>query len=388
MDFDLSEEQRLLKDSVDKLLAARYGDFEKRRAYQAEKSGFDPAVWREYAQSGLLALPFAEAHGGFGGGPVETMIVMEAFGRALAIEPYLPSVVLSGAILRHGASAALQDEFLPRIGAGEAIFALAQTERQSRHDLFDVATQARKDGSDYVIEGEKSVVLGGAAADHLIVSARVWGAARDRDGIGLFVVDAASPGVSRRSYPTQDGQRAAEISLGRVRVPASCAIGEPGAGLPILERAVDEAIAALCAEAVGAMDSLTGMTVDYLKTRKQFGVPIATFQALQHRAVDMLVQVEQARSMAILAAMVAAEPNAGASGAAARRRTISAAKVQIGRAARFVGQQAIQLHGGIGMTMEYKAGHYFKRLTMIDSTFGDADHHLRAVAAAGSLLAA
>jgi pimeloyl-CoA dehydrogenase small subunit len=380
MDFDLNDDQRLLKESLGKLLNARYGDFAKRAHYLRQPDGFDRAVWAEYAEAGFLALPLPESYGGLGGGPVETMIVMEEFGTALAIEPYLTAVILCGGLLARGGSEALKADLLPRVAAGEIILALAQIERQSRFDLEDVGLTARADAGHYVLEGEKSVVIGGGAADYFIVSARTAGQRRDADGITLFLVDAKAPGVSRRAYPTQDGMAAAEVSFGQVRVPADHILGEIGQGLPLLSRSVDEAIAALCAEAVGGMQALTDMTVDYLKTRKQFGVAIASFQALQHRAVDMRIQLEQARSMAIYAALTVATEDAEE-----RRKAVSAAKVQVGRAARLIGQTATQLHGGIGVTMEYKGGHYFKRLTMIDQAFGDSEHHLRLVAAAGGL---
>jgi pimeloyl-CoA dehydrogenase small subunit len=380
MDFDLSEEQRLLKDSVERLLADRY-QFEQRKAHGGSPEGWSRELWAQYAELGLLGLPFAEEEGGFGGGPVETMIVMEAFGRALVLEPYLATVILVGGLLRHGGSAAQRKELVPAIAEGRLTLAFAHGERQARYDLADVATSARRDGAGWVIEGEKSLVLQGDSADRLVVSARVAGNRRDRDGLALFLVDAKSPGVSRRGYPTQDGMRAAEVSLASVRVGAEAAIGEPGAALPLIERVADEAIAALSAEAVGAMSALHELTIDYLKTRQQFGTPIGRFQALQHRAVDMLIEVEQARSMAMLATMMAAEADA-----AERAKAIAAAKVQIGRSGRLVGQQATQLHGGIGMTIEYKGGHYFKRLAMIDLLFGDADHHLRRLAAAGGLV--
>ena len=379
MDFDLNDDQTLLKESVGKMLAARYGDFEKRKAYQKHPNGFDPAVWAEYAESGILSLPFAEQHGGFGGGPVETMIVMEEMGAALAVEPYLTCVVLCGAILKTAGAT----ELIPQIAAGSRIVALAHIERGSRYDLNDVSLAARKDAEDFVLEGEKSVVLGGGAADFFIVSARTAGNRRDADGISLFLVDAKTPGVSRRVYPTQDGQQAAEVSFGSVKIPGSQLIGTMGEGLRLLQRGVDEAIAGLCAEAVGAMDQLVKLTVEYLKTRKQFGVPIGSFQVLQHRSVDMLVMLEQARSMAIYAAISAADDNA-----TERGNAISAAKVQIGRSAKFIGQAATQMHGGIGMTMEYKGGHYFKRLTMIEQAFGDSDYHLRKLALAGAAIAA
>lgn len=380
MDFDLTEEQRLLRDSVDRLIDDAYGDFDKRRAYAAEPNGFSAALWTRFAELGLLGLPFAEADGGYGGGPVETMLVMEAIGRGLALEPYLSTVVLGGGFVRLGGNDAQRRRLLPRIADGSLRLAFAHTERQARYDLFDVATTARAEGGGFVLDGAKSVVLHGDSADLLVVGARLSGARRDRAGIGLFLVDAGAQGVTRRSYPTQDGQRAAEITLEHVRVPADAMLGAPGDGLALIGRVTDTAIAALCAEAVGAMAALHALTVDYLKTRKQFGVPIGSFQALQHRAADMLVALEQARSMAMYAAMMADAPDA-----AERHIAMAAARVQIDDSARMVGQAAIQLHGGIGMTQEYKAGHYFKRLTMISMMFGDTDHHLRAVAEAGGL---
>ncbi len=380
MDFDLSPEQSLLKDSVGRLMADHYG-FEQRKTYAASADGWSRAMWARYAELGLLGLPFAEDHGGFGGGAVETMIVMETMGRALAVEPYLATVVLAGGALRHGASARQLAALVPAVAQGKTILALAHAEREARYDLACVATTARRDGTGWRIDGEKTLVLHGDAADRLVVSARVEGAPREENGIALFLVDASTPGVSRRPYPTQDAMRAAEVTLAAVRVGDEDAIGTPGAGFPILRRVAESAIAALAAEAVGAMAELTSLTVEYLKTRRQFGVPIGSFQALQHRATDMLIAEEQARSMTLFATMMADD-----SDAAGRARAMAAAKVQIGRSGRFVAQQAIQLHGGIGMTMEYKAGHYMKRLAMIDLMFGDADHHLRALARAGGLL--
>ncbi|MGC8478152.1 MAG: acyl-CoA dehydrogenase family protein [Acetobacteraceae bacterium] len=378
MDFDLSDDQRLLRDSVTRLIADRYG-FEARRRYLAEPDGWSRAVWGEYAALGLLGVAFPEAVGGYGGGPVETMIVMEAFGRGLILEPYLATVVLGGGLLRRLGSADQQAALLPRIADGSLLLAFAHLERQSRWNLADVATLARPAGGGWAISGAKSVVLHGDVAQRLLVSARIAGGRTDRDGVGLFLVDAAGAGVSRRGYPTQDGLRAAEIVLDGA---AGEAVGTPtpGAALAGMEAAVDAAIAALCAEAVGAMTALQELTLEYLKTRKQFGRPIGSFQALQHRAVDMLTAVEQARGMALYATMMAEEADPRE-----RRRAITAAKAQIGRAARAVGQEAIQLHGGIGMTMEYAGGHYFKRLTMIDQMFGDTERHLSELAALGGV---
>jgi pimeloyl-CoA dehydrogenase small subunit len=382
MDFELSEEQRLLKESLDRLIGDRYA-FEQRRVYSQATEGWSRELWAQYAELGLLGLPFPESQGGSGGGPIETMLVMEAFGRALALEPYLATVVLGGGFLRHGGNDALSADLVPKIAGGGLTLTFAQTERHSRWNLADISTTATRDGAGWRLDGEKGVVLHGDTADKLVVTARIGGGQRDRNGIGVFVVDANAPGLSRRGYPTQDGLRGAEVTLAGVRVGPEAVLGEPGAGLPLVERVVDEAIAALCAEAVGAMAVMHELTVEYLKTRRQFGREIGSFQVLQHRAVDMLVALEQARSMAMFATMMAAEENI-----VERRNAISAAKVQIGRSGKFVGQQAIQLHGGIGMTMEYKVGHYFKRMTMIDTTFGDADHHLRRLARSDQSLVA
>ena len=380
MDFDLTEEQRLLKDSIDRLIADRY-EFEARKKIMAEPDGWSREAWAQYAELGILGLPFEERHGGFGGGPVETAIVMEAFGRGLVLEPYLATVILGAGLVRAAGDDALQAAILPQVAAGKLLLAFAHVERRSRYDLFDVATTAKRDGDGWLLDGAKSVVLHGDAADKLLVTARVSGNRRDRDGIGLFLVDAKASGVSRRGYPTQDGLRAAEVTFAGAR--AEAVLGEPGAALPVVERVVDEAIAALCAESVGLLTSMQELTVEYLKTRKQFGRAIGEFQVLQHRAVDMLVSVEGARSMALFAGVMAGERDP-----MERSRAMSAAKVQIGRSGKHVGEEAIQLHGGIGMTMEYKVGHYFKRQTMIDLTFGTADEHLEKLARMGGLFAA
>ncbi|MCO6415754.1 acyl-CoA dehydrogenase family protein [Siccirubricoccus sp. KC 17139] len=380
MDFDLSEEQRLLQDSVAKLLADKYG-FEQRKAYMKTKEGWSTEVWSQMAELGLLGLPFAEDEGGFGGGAVETLLVAEQLGRAIALEPWLTTVVIGGSFLRNGASAELRGALVPKIAAGELKLAFAQVERQSRYDLFDVLTSAKKDGSGYVLNGRKGYVVHGDSAEKLIVTARTAGGQRDLKGIGVFLVDANAPGVQRRGYRTVDGQRAAEVELSDVR--AEAVLGNPENGLPLVDQVVDEAIAALAGEAVGAMQVAHDMTVDYMKTRQQFGRPIGSFQALQHRAADMLVALEQARSMSLFAAMAVAERDP-----AERRKSMAAVKVQVGRSARFVGQQSIQLHGGIAMTMEYACGHYFKRLTVNDAMFGDADHYVRYLSDTGGLVQA
>ncbi|WP_458095715.1 acyl-CoA dehydrogenase family protein [Roseomonas sp. WA12] len=376
MDFDLTEEQRLLKESVDRFAADNARD---PGAHGAKPD--DAALWSSIAELGLLAVPFSEEEGGIGGGPVETMIVMEALGRGLITAPYIPTVVLGGGFLRLGGTEAQRAEFIPQVVDGSLTMAFAQLERQSRYDLYDVATTAKRDGDGYVLEGRKGVVLGGDTAGLLVVTARTSGARRDRDGITLFLVDADAPGVTRRGMLTQDGQRVAEIAFDGVRIPADRVLGEVDGGFSLAERVVDVALAAICADSLGAMEELHRMTVDYLKTRQQFGVAIASFQALQHRAADMLVAVEQARSMAMYAAMMAEEVDAKE-----RRPAIAAAKAQVNRSGRLVGQEAVQLHGGIAMTWEYKAGHLFKRLTANDMLFGDTDHHLRAVMEDGGLV--
>jgi pimeloyl-CoA dehydrogenase small subunit len=380
MDFDLSEEQRLLKESVDGLLGSSY-DFDARRKYMAENGGWSKAAWGKLAEQGLLGLPFSEDDGGFGAGAVETMIVMEALGKALVLEPYLATVVIGGGFLRRGGSAEQKARHLPGIIDGSQTFGFAQLEKNSRYDLQDVSTSAKKKGDGWIIDGEKFVVLNGAGADWLLVTARTKGGQRDAGGIGVFLVPGNARGVAKKGYPTQDGLHAADITFTGVEIGNDAAIGDPEAALPLIERVVDDARIALCAEAVGIMDESLKSTVEYLKTRTQFGVPIGSFQVLQHRAADMFVAVEQARSMSMFATMAADFDDARE-----RATAVAAAKVQIGKSAKFVGQQSIQLHGGIGMTMEARIGHYFKRLTMIENTFGDTDYHLRRVAGGGGLV--
>src|ERR1700736_4597456 len=380
MDFDLSEEQRLLKESVDGLLRTSY-DFDARKKYMAERGGWSKSVWGKLAEQGLLGLPFSEDDGGFGAGAVETMIVMEALGKALVLEPYLATVVIAGAFLRHGGSAAQKAAHIPSIIDGAKTFAFAQLEKNSRYDLNDVATSAKKKGGGWVIDGEKFVVINGENADTLVVTARTKGGQRDKAGIGVFLVPGNAKGIAKKTYPTQDGLHAADITFTGVEVGNNAVIGDPENGLPLIERVVDEARIAMCAEAVGAMDESLKATVEYLKTRKQFGVPIGSFQPLQHRAADMFVALEQARSMSMFATMASDFDDAKE-----RATAVAAAKVQIGKSGKFIGQQSIQLHGGIGMTMEARIGHYFKRLTMIENTFGDTDYHLRRVTSSGGLV--
>jgi len=383
MDFDLSDEQSLLKDTAQRWASDTYSSIEQLAAARAEPLGFAEAKWAELAELGLLGLPFTEADGGFGGGPVETLVVMEALGRALAPEPYLASVILGGGAVRLAGSEAQRSALLPGLIDGSARLAFAHSEVQARYDLEDVATTARAVDGGFRLDGRKSVVLNADAARTLVVSARTSGERRDAAGITLFVVPVDAPGVSLSAYPTQDGGRAAEVILTDVMVPADAVLGTVGEGFAVVERVVESAIAALCAEAVGLMEALLDLTVEYLKTRKQFGVAIGTFQALQHKAVDMFVALEQARSMALYAAMMVE-----AEDAEERRVALSAAKVQINRSARLVGQTAVQLHGGIGMTMEYIGAHHFRRLAIIELMFGDTAFHQRRVTAEGGLVSA
>lgn len=377
MDFRLSDEQKLLQDSVGRFIAGAY-TMEKRRAAMKQKDGFSRGVWRTLAELGLLGLPLPENDGGSGGSGADVMVVMEQFGRGLLVEPYLASIVLCGGLLKQLAGPA-QRPLLSHLASGDLLMAFAQGERQARYALHDIETSARRSGSGFVLNGHKSVVLHGDSADSLIVSARTAGASRDAHGISLFLVDRTANGVELRGTPTIDGLRSAEITFDNVELGADAVLGPLDGALPAIEHAVDGAIAAICAEAVGIMAALVEATLDYLKTRQQFGAPIGRNQALQHRMVDVQIAYEQARSMACLAAAMADSTDR-----AARRRAISAAKVQIGRSGKFVGQQAVQLHGGIAMTDEYKVGHYFKRLTMIVTQFGDVDHHLGLFASQGA----
>jgi pimeloyl-CoA dehydrogenase small subunit len=374
MDFDFTEEQRLLRDSVTRLLADRYA-FDKRKAYLAEPDGWSRALWAQYAELGLLGLPFAEEHGGFGGGGIETMLVMEALGGALALEPYLATVVLAGTALRLAGSAAQQEALVSQITGGKRVLAFAHGERQARYDLSDVLTKATPKGGNWVIDGAKSVVSHGDGADTLVVSARTSGARGDEAGLTLFLVDGKASGIARRSYTLRDGTRAAELALSAVEVAGDAVLGEVGQAFPVIARVVEAGIAATAAEAVGTMEAMQAMTLEYLKTRVQFGRKIGDNQALQHRASEMFMSLEQGRSLAILAAVMVDEPDA-----TERARNLSTVKVGVGQAARFVSQNAVQLHGGIGMTEEYAVGHYFRRCMVIEHTFGDISHHLSRLA--------
>ena len=364
MDFEYSEEQKQLADSVRKFSQKGY-DFEARKKILQSKEGWSSEAWSTFADMGLLGLPVSDEYGGFGGGAVDLMAVMEIFGEVLVVEPYLPTVLCARLVSRAG-SAAQKQAILPGVVEGKLRLAFAQTEVGARYNLGEIATRAKKSGDGWELDGEKLVVLGAPMADKLVVSARTAA------GISLFLVDRSAGGVTLKSYLTLDGTRAADVVLKAVKLGADALLGADGTGLPVIEEAVDFATALICAEAVGAMKFACDTTLEYLKTRKQFGVPIGTFQALQHRMVDMYVATEQARSMACLACSRAD----GATDARERMQAISAAKIKIADACRHVSQEAVQLHGGMGMTEEMKVSHTFRRLTMIAQQFGDADHHL------------
>ena len=371
MKFDYSEEQRLVADSVRRFVAQDYG-FEARKAIVASKEGWSREVWAKLAEIGLLGLPFPAELGGFGGRAVDLMSVMEAMGDALVVEPYLSTVALAGRLAARGSSDAARQEIVAAIVEGRAVMAFAHGEDGARYHLAHVATRAMWVGDGYRIEGAKRVVLHAPCADRLVVSARTSGEVADARGVSLFIVEAKAPGISMMPYRTLDEQRAADVRFDSVSVPAAARIGDEGDGLALIEEAVDYATALLCAEAVGAMKYACDATLDYLKTRKQFGLPIGAFQALQHRMVDMVIEYEQARSMASLAcARVDTE-----SDPRERARIVSAAKIKVADACRHISQESVQLHGGMGMTEELKVSHTFRRLTMIARQLGDADHHL------------
>ena len=369
MDFNFTEEQQMLRDSINKYIAKDYG-FEARKATIGSAQGFSDQVWAQLAEMGLLGVAFDEAHGGFGGTPVDTLLVMGELGRGIVVEPYFSTVVLGGSLIDLAGSEAQKQAILPEVVEGKLLLAAALGEPNSRYDLNSVETTAKRDGGGYVLDGHKAVVLHGASADKLIVSARTAGANRDARGISLFLVDRNAKGVQVLDYRTLDGMRAAEIKFTGVKVGADSLLGEADNALPVLEKASDFAVSALCAEAVGAMEALNTATFEYLKTRQQFGRPIGSFQALQHRAVDMMIHCEQSRSLSYLAAVKVQSEDASE-----RKRAVSAAKIQIGRSGRTVSQEAIQMHGGMGVTNELNVGHFAKRLAMINLTLGDVDYH-------------
>ena len=367
MDFSFSEEQVLLRNSLSRYLADRHS-FENWRKFTHTPEGRDPAHWRQFAEMGLFAAPLPEAHGGLGGGAIESMVVMEEFGRALVVEPFVPTVVIGGGLLMT-TGGALADEMLPKIAAGETIMAFAFAEAQGRYDLSDLTMSAKKQGSGYILNGQKIVVLGAPWADRLIVTARTGGSRREAQGVSAFLVEKFAGGVSTRDYAVMSGLRASEVAF--ENAPAQL-IGEEGGALPLLEGIVDRAIAAHLAEANGAIAKLLAATTEYAKTRKQFGQPIGKFQVLQHRMVDMYIAQQQAQSASLMANLKL--------GGADGPRAVSAAKAATGKYARAVAEGAVQIHGGIGMTDELDVGHYFKRLILLETLYGSPDHHLRRMA--------
>jgi alkylation response protein AidB-like acyl-CoA dehydrogenase len=378
MDFNFSEEQQLLADTVQRFVREHYS-FERRREILNSPEGWSRAMWNEIAGLGVAAINVPEEHGGLGSGPVETMLVMNALGEGLILEPFLGAAVLTPALLSRLNDARVSADLLPAIASGERIVIVAHQEPHTRGELNHVATRAEKSGDSYVLDGHKSVIAHGGCADELLLTARTSGKTGELDGVSVFRLDPQAPGVTIKSYGTIDGQRAADIVLKSVKVPAANLIGGEGKAYAAVEGAHHVALSALCAEAVGVMKAVNAATLEYTRNRKQFGQPIAKFQVLQHRMADMFLHSEQAQSMSYLAAIRCVEPDP-----IERRKALSAAKVVIGQAGRFIGQQAIQLHGGMGMTDELMVSHHFKRLTAIDLTFGDADFHTQQFIAATS----
>jgi alkylation response protein AidB-like acyl-CoA dehydrogenase len=370
MDFALVEEEQMLADVVSRFVEKEYA-FEARRSLAATARGWSDAHWATLAEMGVLALNVPQEYGGLGAGPVETMLVMQAFGRGLVLEPFLSSAVLGATLIARAAHASRKAEMLAGIADGSLKTALATLEPGARFDLWNIAMTAEPTRGGFLLTGRKGVVLHGDSADMLLVSARTSGEQADRHGITLFAVDAHAAGVEVKGFPALDGQRVAEVFLERVHVDAQAVIGAVDQGYPLLEWTVDQGIFAICAEAVGAMSHLIDLTFDYLRTRKQFGSPIGKFQALQHRAADMLTALEQAKSIVYFAAA-----KLGDGDDEAGHRAVTAAKALIGKSARFVAQQAVQLHGGMGMTDELAVGWYVKRLTCIDMTWGNTEHHI------------
>lgn len=370
MDFNFTETQTMLRDSLGRWLADNHG-FEQRQKMLHGAGGRDPGVWQAFAQElGILGAPFAEEHGGLGGGALDSVVIMEELGRAIAVEPYIQTVVVGGGALQAiGGDQA--SAIIPQIIDGSVVIAFAYAEPKGRYDLADIATTARRDGAGYVLNGHKAVVIAAPYATHMLVTARTGGSGRERDGVSLFLIDAKAAGIVRRDYPTVDGFMASEVFFENASIPADALLGDEGGALPLIEKLVDHATVAVCAEATGAMRRMHELTLDYAKQRKQFGTPIAKFQVLQHRMVDMFMEVEQATSMTLMATLKLDQSDAE------RMAAVSQAKVKIAKGARFTGQSAIQIHGGIGISQELAVGHYFKRTTMIEGQFGDHDHHLR-----------
>ena len=370
MDFTFNEEQTLIQDQVDQFVLKEY-DWEARQSLSNSDVGFGQENWQKFAELGWLGISVSEDSGGFGGSAIESMLIMEAFGKGLVVEPFLETMIMSGGLIdAHGSDQQKASILEPAI-SGEMQLALAYAEPQSRFNLSDVVTEAKPEGDNFVLNGYKSVVMNGPSANKILVSARTSGSQLEENGLTLFIVDADSDGLNKTNYKTVDGRRASDISLENVIVSKDDVVGGIDSGFEILDLAIDKAILAISAEAVGAMEVLYKATVEYTKTREQFGTAIGKFQVLQHRMVDMFMEYEQCKSLLYMATMKQEE------GAADAKKAISGLKYQVGKAGKFIGQQAVQLHGGMGVTDELNVGHYFKRLTTIGTIFGNTDYHLK-----------
>jgi alkylation response protein AidB-like acyl-CoA dehydrogenase len=369
MNFELSEEQKMIQQSVERFVQENY-DLTSRVKISSEDPGYSQEYWTAMAELGWLGLAFSEEEGGFGGNQIDTLVLMEQFGKGLVLEPFLANIVLGGGAIKRGGSPAIKESTLPNLIEGNLQVTLAYAEEQSRFDIEDVATAAREDGSNFIINGKKSMVLNAESADKIVVVTRTSGSQVDEDGISLFLVDATSKGIERENFPTVDGLRASEITFTDVEVPSGNSIGEKDKGFSILQAVVNDAILALSAEAVGAMEVLYKDTVEYTQQREQFDHPLSDFQVLQHRMVDMFMEYEQCKSLLLRATMETVQDPILA------QRTVHALKHLIGKSGIFVGESAVQLHGGMGVTEELRIGHFFKRLLVIDSQFGNSDFHL------------
>jgi|TARA_B100000085_G_scaffold94055_1_gene85228 alkylation response protein AidB-like acyl-CoA dehydrogenase len=370
MDFTFNEEQSLIQDQVDQFVQKEY-DWETRQSLSNSELGFGEDNWKKFAELGWLGISVSEDSGGFGGSAIESMLIMEAFGKGLVVEPFLETVIMAGGLIDDYGSNQQKSSFLEPAIAGEMHLALAYAEPQSRFNLSDVVTEAKADGDNFIINGYKSVVMNGPSADQIIVSARTSGTQLDENGISLFIIDANASGLDKTNYKTVDGRRASDLTFENVSVSKENLIGDQDKGFDILDSAIDKAILAISAEAVGAMEVLYKTTVEYTKTREQFGTAIGKFQVLQHRMVDMFMEYEQCKSLLYMATMKHEEKAEDA------KKAISGLKYQVGKAGKFIGQQAVQLHGGMGVTDELNVGHYFKRLTTVGTIFGNTDYHLK-----------
>ena len=370
MDFTFNEEQSLIQDQVDQFVQKEY-DWETRQSLSNSELGFGEDNWKKFAELGWLGISVSEDSGGFGGSAIESMLIMEAFGKGLVVEPFLETVIMAGGLIDDHGSDQQKSSFLEPAIAGEMHLALAYAEPQSRFNLSDVVTEAKADGDNFIINGYKSVVMNGPSADQIIVSARTSGTQLDENGISLFIIDANASGLDKTNYKTVDGRRASDLTFENVSVSKENLIGDQDKGCEILDSAIDKAILAISAEAVGAMEVLYKTTVEYTKTREQFGTAIGKFQVLQHRMVDMFMEYEQCKSLLYMATMKHEEKAEDA------KKAISGLKYQVGKAGKFIGQQAVQLHGGMGVTDELNVGHYFKRLTTVGTIFGNTDYHLK-----------